>query len=89
VSIRQYANGNDETAGPEAHLICGTILKFQGFWGRRINWIRVKIMRMDAGAPLDLQAAQIASAASSYSAAGSVAYMLRLNWNERCASATT
>ena len=42
-------------------------------------------MRMDAGVPLDPQAAQIAPAVSSYSAAGSVAYTPRLNWNERCA----
>ena len=45
-------------------------------------------MRMDAGVPLDPKEAQIAPAVSLYSAAGSVAYTPRLNWNVRCATVT-
>ena len=64
------------------------ILKFQGFRGGQINWIRLKIMRMDA-VPLDPKEAQIAPAVSLYSAAGSVAYTQRLNWNEHWAHDAT
>jgi len=46
-------------------------------------------MMTDAGVLKSLQAAQIAPPVSSYSVAGSAGYMLRLNWNTRCAAALT
>ena len=86
--IRQYANGNDETPRPEAHLRYGTIQYFRRFRCGQINWIKPKTMLSDAGGQ-SLKKAQIASAASLYSVAGLAAYTPRLNWNVLSAPVTS
>ena len=62
---------------------------FNGSTAVRINWIRLKIMTMDAGVLQAPKEAQIAPAASSYSVADSAAYTPRLNWNVLSATVTT
>ena len=47
--IRQYANRNNETPRPEAHLRYGTIQYFQRFRGGEINWIKPKTMTLGCG----------------------------------------